>query len=119
MGGVFNLFSPIFIAYSTVYIGLTNFRRLGFLKGADYSYGVFLYHFAIQQAVVLQVPSAQHWYVNAAISLPLTIIFSALSWHFVERPSLSLRFYIYSIESKLVAVFPFITIAAQKSEPAF
>jgi peptidoglycan/LPS O-acetylase OafA/YrhL len=35
------------ISYVTVYLGLTNIRRLSLIRGADYSYGIYLYGFVI------------------------------------------------------------------------
>jgi peptidoglycan/LPS O-acetylase OafA/YrhL len=39
-------------AYFTVSLGVTNPKKLGVLQGADYSYGIYLYGFVIQQALV-------------------------------------------------------------------
>lgn len=78
-------------AYLTVYIGLTNPRKIGLLRGADYSYGLYLYGFAIQQAVAAVLPWSREWYWNLAISLPIACVFAAFSWHLVEKPALRLR----------------------------
>ncbi|AHG48939.1 hypothetical protein RLEG12_08350 (plasmid) [Rhizobium leguminosarum bv. trifolii CB782] len=84
-------FCAPFVAYLTVVLGLLNPRRINLLQGADYSYGVFLYHFAIQQAVVDLLPSLRTWWAVIATSLPASILVAAASWHFVEMPALKLK----------------------------
>jgi peptidoglycan/LPS O-acetylase OafA/YrhL len=78
------------ITYVTVYLGLTNFKRLAFIKGADYSYGIYLYGFVIQQLFVSLV-APRFWWVNALVCVPLAALFAAFSWHFIEKPAQKLR----------------------------
>ena len=85
------------LTYVTVYIGLTNFQRLAFLKGADYSYGIFLYSFVIQQLYV-SLGGPRHWWMSALVCLPVTVLFAAFSWHFVEKPAQNLRKLILVLE---------------------
>lgn len=87
-------------AYVAAYVGLTNAPRIGLLKGADYSYGIFLYHFAIQQTLVALIPLAHEWYWNLALTLPVTAAFAALSWHAVEKPALGLRKLVFHLEAR-------------------
>jgi len=56
----------------------------------DYSYGVYLYAFPIQQALVLIFPD---WSVLALIFVAgsLTLILAICSWHWIEQPALQLR----------------------------
>lgn len=86
------------LAYLTVYLGLLNPRKLSVLKGADYSYGVYLYGYAIQQAIANMGAFTHHWYVNLALAIPLVSIFAGLSWTFVEKPALRLRHFLPSTE---------------------
>lgn len=54
----------------------------------DFSYGLYLYAFPVQQAVVTIWPNATYpVLLCAALTLPL----AALSWHLVERPALRSR----------------------------
>ena len=78
-------------AYATVWLGLENPPKAAVLKGADYSYGVFLYSFAIQQTIVALAPWARHWWLNILLSLPVAVSVAALSWTLVEKPALRLR----------------------------
>lgn len=86
-------------AYATVWLGLENPRKISALKGADYSYGVFLYSFAIQQTIVALAPWARHWWLNILLALPAAIGVAALSWTYVEKPALRLRGPLYRLEA--------------------
>ena len=87
--GMSTIVLPIVIAYLTAAVGLTDPPRAWFLRGADYSYGVYLYHWVIFQCVVSLVPHA--WYWTAGLGLPLVVLFAAFSWHVVEKPAMRLR----------------------------
>jgi flagellin-like protein len=80
---------PLASAYLTIAIGLTNPRRIWILQGADYSYGIYLYHYVIFQVVAQFVP--YNWYAVAGLGLPLVVLFAALSWHLIEKPAMQLR----------------------------
>lgn len=56
----------------------------------DYSYGVYIYAFPIQQAVV-QVFDVTNAWVGLLYAVPVTAVLAALSWHFIEAPSLTLK----------------------------
>ena len=55
----------------------------------DYSYGIYLYGFVVQQAVTALLPSLNN-YLSVAIAMPIAIALAALSWHLVERPCLAM-----------------------------
>ena len=78
-------------AYFTVSLGLYNPAKLRILRGADYSYGIYLYGFVIQQTLMATCPWAREWWVNILLSVPLAAGIAALSWHWVEKPALELR----------------------------
>lgn len=84
-------FSPIFIAYLTVWIGLQNPLKLNFLKRGDYSYGIYLYAFPIQQVVAQSGLAAGNYFVLFTLSLLLTSVFAIFSWHVIEKPCLGLK----------------------------
>jgi peptidoglycan/LPS O-acetylase OafA/YrhL len=88
-GGEYLLGFPI--AYVAIYVGLLNPVKIGLLRGADYSYGLYIYHYVIQQTVVFLAPGQRHWYVVFSISMVLGGAFAALSWTFIEKPALRLR----------------------------
>ena len=84
-------------AYVTVYVGLLDPSRK-YLFGADYSYGVFLYGYAIQQTLMQVLPQSHAWYLNIPLTVPLAFGAAAVSWHLVEKPAQRLRFILKWIE---------------------
>lgn len=64
--------------------GLRAYNRLG-----DYSYGIYIYAFPIQQ--ILAGYGVVQPMQNAFLALVLSTGCAVLSWHLVEQPSLSLR----------------------------
>ncbi|MBY0519218.1 MAG: acyltransferase [Sphingomonas sp.] len=78
-------------AYLVAAIGVQQLPRLPFFHRGDYSYGIYIYGFPIQQAIVYFLPSIRNGWVNFAIALPLTLTLAVLSWHYVEKPVLGLR----------------------------
>jgi peptidoglycan/LPS O-acetylase OafA/YrhL len=81
-------------AYFTVSVGITNPKKLRVLQGADYSYGIFLYGFVIQQALAAAFPWAREWWINILFCVPVAVGVAAVSWHLVEKPALNLRSYL-------------------------
>jgi peptidoglycan/LPS O-acetylase OafA/YrhL len=81
-------FIPIPVAYMTIFLGLLNPRRNETLLGGDYSYGIYLYGYVVQQAIFAISPIFDVWYLNLLVSLPLVIIIAYASWHLVELPVL-------------------------------
>jgi len=61
------------------------FNRVG-----DYSYGVYVYSFPIQQTLVQRVPGIEPGPLFA-LAMALTLVVAALSWHFLEQPALGLK----------------------------
>jgi peptidoglycan/LPS O-acetylase OafA/YrhL len=84
--------TPLPVAYMTAYMGLLTPRKLPVLFSGDYSYGVYLYAFPIQQAVsLLSPPQTRVWYLNFLISLVPVGLFAAFSWHCIEKPMLKFK----------------------------
>jgi peptidoglycan/LPS O-acetylase OafA/YrhL len=81
--------APLTAAYVTIYLGLTNPRKMKFLQTGDYSYGVFLYGWPIQQILVATVPYAKIWWANILMAVPISIGFAIISWHFFEKRALA------------------------------
>ena len=79
------------IAYSTIYLGLLNPPRSRVVSSGDYSYGIFLYGFPIQQAVSALFPHYRFWWFNLAIAGPIVFAVAWASWHFVESKALKGR----------------------------
>jgi peptidoglycan/LPS O-acetylase OafA/YrhL len=91
---------PLPVAYATVYLGLLDPHRIGLVKKGDYSYGLFLYGYPIQQAVVATLGEpGRHWVINLAVAYPIAFAVAAFSWWCVERPFLKLKPLVHRIRS--------------------
>ena len=77
--------------YIIVYLGMLRMPRVPLLMAGDYSYGIYLYSFSLQQAIIWALPAYRMWWANLAIGLPLILIIAAASWHIIEKPALRLR----------------------------
>jgi peptidoglycan/LPS O-acetylase OafA/YrhL len=87
-------------AYIACYLGLMNPRRSWIVSSGDYSYGMYLYGFVIQQCVAAAFgPSMQSWYLNVLVSLPLAFGVAIASWHLVEKHALRLRHQLERLEA--------------------
>lgn len=84
-------FAMLPIAYITVYLGLMNPPRNKLVLSGDYSYGLYLYGFPIQQAFVAISPVFMVWYWNLAASIPAAILIAVFSWWVIEKPVMSRR----------------------------
>jgi peptidoglycan/LPS O-acetylase OafA/YrhL len=78
-------------AYVTVYLGLLNPPRNKIILSGDYSYGLYLYGFPIQQTIVSIGPNLRHWYLNLLLTIPCAMLVATGSWWLVERPVLAQR----------------------------
>lgn len=85
----------IFGAYAVIATAFLASRRFKQLTASgDMSYGVYIYAFPVQQALVpwsLETPVP--WLANVLLAVPLIFLLAALSWHFVEHPALTLKSY--------------------------
>ena len=63
-------------------------RWHGYNRFGDYSYGLYLWGFPIQQVIAHHLPNAMPL-ANAALSLPLAGVLAIASWHLVEKPVLA------------------------------
>jgi peptidoglycan/LPS O-acetylase OafA/YrhL len=77
------------IAYFTVWLGIAKLPKIKF---GDLSYGIYLFHYPVQQTIVatfLGLGWAISWPLLALLSLPATGFCAWFSWNFVESPVLS------------------------------
>ena len=59
------------------------FNRLG-----DYSYGVYIYAFPVQQSIAAMAAGVSAM-TMAAIAWPITLLLAVISWHLIEKPMLA------------------------------
>lgn len=85
------LLLPVWLAYAVLFIAYN--PRLVFERwcnGPDYSYGIYIYAYAVQQTLVWQFgPMAV--FPSFMLSWGLTMPLALLSWHFVEKPALNFK----------------------------
>jgi peptidoglycan/LPS O-acetylase OafA/YrhL len=79
------------LSYTLLYVGMLKIPRIPLLQRGDYSYGIYLFGFPIQQMLVSFFPVLREWWLLFPVSAVIAVGFAALSWHFVEKPALRLK----------------------------
>ena len=74
------------VAYLTVWVGLMRPPKIPF---GDLSYGVYLFHFPIEQSFMQIFPGIGRWWQLAFLALPSSALCAWLSWNLVEHPVLA------------------------------
>lgn len=83
--------SSITVPYAVLTIGLARTPYVArSARFGDFSYGLYLYAFPVQQLVV-DVWGVRGTIANFLVVLTITLVFAVLSWHLVERPALALK----------------------------
>jgi peptidoglycan/LPS O-acetylase OafA/YrhL len=88
---LFLLCGTVFLSYAVLWLGyvpggfLRKFNLLG-----DYSYGLYIYAFPVQQSVVYFKPGIAPIEL-CLISTAVTLLLAMLSWHTIEKPILGLK----------------------------
>lgn len=85
------VFSPLPVAYATIYLGLTSPKKIPVLMDGDYSYGIYLFAYPIQQSYALLFPSARFWWANVLFTVPTSLLYAHISWNCIEKPVLARR----------------------------
>lgn len=84
---LYSLSLPYLILY-LAYVpsgAIRQFNRIG-----DYSYGIYIYAFPVQQSVVAIFPQISI-YALAALSFAITLVFAIASWHGIEKRCLRMK----------------------------
>jgi peptidoglycan/LPS O-acetylase OafA/YrhL len=88
----FNFFAPLFVTSFVFWFGFMGRHPLkGIVKKGDFSYGLYIYGYIIQNFVQhffdcrLQLP------LKIALSIALTLPFAWFSWRFIESKALKLK----------------------------
>lgn len=85
------LLLPLWLAYTVLFVAyyppLVVER---WCDGPDYSYGIYIYAYAVQQTLVWRF-GPQAVFPSFLLAWGLTMPFAILSWHFVEKPALTLK----------------------------
>ena len=95
---VFFIVYTIFLAYLIFYIAYVPSGKVRtFNDIGDYSYGIYIYAYPVQQSIAALVPGIS---VGAMIasSFFATAILAIISWHIIEKKSLRLKGHYIGIE---------------------
>jgi peptidoglycan/LPS O-acetylase OafA/YrhL len=79
------------LTYVMIWVGMQPRLQSALFKKGDYSYGLYLYGFVIQQTLALLVPQLREWWFIFPSTMILTLTFAITSWHFIEKPALRLK----------------------------
>jgi peptidoglycan/LPS O-acetylase OafA/YrhL len=85
---LFHYIFYITLPYVALSMGGSDFFKKIRLPG-DYSYGIYIYGFVVQQTAANVFPSLNS-FTSLPVVLPAVLILAALSWHFIEKPSIAL-----------------------------
>ncbi|SCW85391.1 Peptidoglycan/LPS O-acetylase OafA/YrhL, contains acyltransferase and SGNH-hydrolase domains [Paenibacillus tianmuensis] len=90
-GGVKEYF-VFFGSYLIFYFGYNQKINLSsFSKNGDFSYGLYIYAFPVQQSVTYLFGGQMTAEYNFIISFVVTLILAVLSWHLIEKYALKLK----------------------------
>lgn len=90
-GALLNVLVTPALAYLTVYLGVSDLPELPLFRHGDYSYGIYLYGYPLQQTIVALWPDHRAASLLFVVSVPVIMAFAMFSWHAIERPILGLR----------------------------
>lgn len=93
--------APFPVAYVADWLGLMRPPAIPF---DDLSYGVFLFHFPVEQTIMYLLPTIHDWWLLAVLALPLTVGFAWLSWTLIEQPVLSRKREILAYSDRVVGL---------------
>lgn len=77
------------LSYATIATGYLG-EGFGWLHHRDYSYGLYLWAFPVQQTLIHFHRMA--WWVNVLTAFPVALGLAMLSWHFVEKPMKAIKY---------------------------
>lgn len=84
-----SLFAATLLAYAVFALG-SNALMSKFGKYGDFSYGIYIYSFPVQQAIAATLQPTSP-YVMFALSLPASVLLGALSWWLIESRALKYK----------------------------
>lgn len=76
--------------YIVIYLSILK-PKIQISKIGDFSYGLYIYAFPIQQLLVYYFRDNINIYLYIILSIVATLIVSIFSWYFIEKPFLNLK----------------------------
>jgi peptidoglycan/LPS O-acetylase OafA/YrhL len=87
---LFVMASWVALPFCVLSFGLSTGSFLSRFTKIDYSYGIYIYAFPIQQ-LFMQLWPKMNFCLYLVLSGVAILIFAGCSWHFIEKPALSLK----------------------------
>jgi peptidoglycan/LPS O-acetylase OafA/YrhL len=87
---ILNIIIIIVLPYVVFYIAQIKCSLNNFGKYGDFSYGMYIFAFPIQQTIALKIPGLNP-ISFFLISFPVTFVFAFLSWHIIEKRALKYK----------------------------
>jgi peptidoglycan/LPS O-acetylase OafA/YrhL len=85
------LWFTLTVAYGTLVLAYhPRIQWRAYNRVGDYSYGLYVYAFPVQQTIIARVPGLTSVELFA-VSFAATLALAAVSWHALERPALALK----------------------------
>jgi peptidoglycan/LPS O-acetylase OafA/YrhL len=78
------------VAYVAVFCAYYVRTLKSVIQKDDYSYGVYIYAFPIQQAVISITPNISGWALQL-VAMPIIAVVAYLSWHLIEKRFIRLK----------------------------
>lgn len=81
------------LLYIMAFIGVSDVPHLPLFHRGDYSYGIYLYGYPVQQGVIaatmpfMTISALPHFFISLLIVVPIAMA----SWHWIEKPILRTR----------------------------
>jgi peptidoglycan/LPS O-acetylase OafA/YrhL len=90
-------YAAVFVLLPFMVISFGNFsmpmvRDAG--RYGDFSYGIYIYAYLVQQAVIAVIGFHHAYAMTLAISAAITLLCAVASWHLIEQPALGLKRYL-------------------------
>ncbi len=90
--GIFYYIEGFMFSYFVLSIGLLSTPIIrDASRFGDFSYGIYLYAFPVQQYFIYTKLFADKFYVQLLFSALVTFIFAYMSWHFLEKRALAFK----------------------------
>lgn len=88
----FILLFPIFGSYLVIYLAFARWLKpLPAARFGDLSYGLYIYGWPVEQALVWLNGGTMPWAKLFALALPITAALAFLSWHLIEKRALRFK----------------------------
>ena len=98
--GISNLFVEFSLPPLIIYFAISNSKFAFISAYGDFSYGMYLYSYIIQQILVSYNFDFMNSYVLFFLSTVLSFLVAYASWHFVEAPALKLKDFNFALFNK-------------------